>query len=788
MLKHFITVCLMIVSVNAVAQAVPSRLSMMPYPLSVQFQTGDYLLKNKMVITLSGVSAERVPVIKRSLNNLLAQHNIELLSEQNEQPDELVTQLFIEVNLGRMTDYQLPSLGVDESYQLKVNEQGIVIHAANDFGALHGMATLLQLIAFAANSPEIRLPLVTINDMPRFTWRGLLIDSVRHFIPISAIKRQLDGMVAAKLNVFHWYLTGDQGWRIESTRYPKLHQLASDGLYYTQAQIKEVVSYAANLGIRVVPEFNLPGGVSAIAVAYPELMAVNKPYFMEKKWGEFMPILDPSQAQTYQFISDIVAELSALFPDPYLHLGEDDINLAQWQEHEAIEQYKTTNNLADEQQLYEHFIQNVQQLLAAHDKKMLRRGDGYSASLTQAGEQVILSAGFNLAQAQASAYHYQTALGATHAEQPIKLSKDDQTAAWQFDMTAQNGSQVKGELVLVKRNGYVISAYVNLSEQGFEKVAVDRALALTPSQVNFSMDTLLGPMRGEFVLRDGQALSGRIRLGNTYFPVEGEQLQSFDISQMQLLPNVTKAQQGKILGGEALLWTELVNEDNIDRRIWPRLFAIAERLWSHQSVTDSQNMYQRLGQVSQYAEQIGILSNVQQQQGFQSLIANGTDINPLQIFAQQVEPAHSITRQNIKFNQGLAHQQAPLDHFVDFLPAESLSLVTLHQHLRAYQQGNISGLQQIVNTMRDWHVNFQPLVKLVKSNPKLSSIANVVNDARVINTVGLTIAQSCLAGVKMTKVHTKRIKHTLAELQQPVREIALSSGLLVQALLEVCRQ
>lgn len=183
----------------------------------------------------------------------------------------------------------------DESYKLTVDANGVNISANTRFGALRAMETLLQLMQNGAENTSI--PWVTIEDSPRFPWRGLLLDSARHFLPIPDIKRQIDGMAAAKLNVLHWHLTDDQGWRFTSKRYPKLTQLASDGLFYTPEQMREIVRYAAERGIRVVPEIDMPGHASAIAVAYPELMSAPGPYAMERHWGVLKPVLDQPKRQ-----------------------------------------------------------------------------------------------------------------------------------------------------------------------------------------------------------------------------------------------------------------------------------------------------------------------------------------------------------------------------------------------------------------------------------------------------------------------------------------------------------
>src|SRR5205085_4632249 len=148
----------------------------------------------------------------------------------------------------------IPAVDEDESYTLEVNERQAVLRAPTVVGALRGLETFLQLLE--GDRAGFYVPAVSIQDQPRFRWRGLLIDIGRHFEPMEVLKRNLDAMAAVKLNVFHWHLTEDQGFRVESKKFPKLHQLGSDGNYYTQDQIREIVAYARDRGIRVVPEFD----------------------------------------------------------------------------------------------------------------------------------------------------------------------------------------------------------------------------------------------------------------------------------------------------------------------------------------------------------------------------------------------------------------------------------------------------------------------------------------------------------------------------------------------------
>ncbi len=200
--------------------------------------------------------------------------------------------------------------------------------APNPLGVLRGLETFRQLVVSTPQGPE--LPVVDIEDHPRFPWRGLHLDVSRHWMPIEVVKRNLDGMAAVKLNVFHWHLSDDQGFRVESKRFPKLQQLGSDGLFYTQEQVREVIAYAQDRGIRVVPEFDMPGHTTSWLVGYPQLASAPGPYQIERNWGVFDPTLDPTRESTYQFLDAFIGEMAALFPDPFFHIGGDEVTGQQW--------------------------------------------------------------------------------------------------------------------------------------------------------------------------------------------------------------------------------------------------------------------------------------------------------------------------------------------------------------------------------------------------------------------------------------------------------------------------
>jgi len=310
----------------------------------------------------------------------------------------------------------------DESYALVVTSDRARLTAASPYGVARGIETLAQLVVPAAAGWEI--PAVTIEDTPRFPWRGLLLDVCRHFMPVGEVLRTLDGMAAAKLNVLHWHLSEDQGFRVESRVCPKLHELGSDGLFYTQDEVRRVVAYAREQGIRVVPEFDVPGHSTAWVVGYPELAAVPGVYAIERRWGVFDPCLDPTREETYRFLDRLFGEMAALFPDPYLHIGGDEVNGVQWDASPRVAAFKVEHGLADNAALQAYFNTRLLGILRDHGKTMIGwdeilqaelpreaviqswRGPGALAKAAAGGRSGILSAGWYLDHMLSAEVHY----------------------------------------------------------------------------------------------------------------------------------------------------------------------------------------------------------------------------------------------------------------------------------------------------------------------------------------------------------------------------------------------
>jgi len=310
----------------------------------------------------------------------------------------------------------------DESYSLTVGPAKVRLSAVTDIGLVRGFETLLQLLA--SDEQGFFFPCVEISDRPRFTWRGLLIDAGRHFQPVEVIKRNLDGMAAVKLNVLHWHLTEDQGFRVESKAFPRLHQLGSDGQFYTQAQIREVIDYAADRGIRVMPEFDIPGHSTSWFVAFPELASAPGPYAIERRFGVAQPAFDPSNEKVYAFLDTFLGEMAGLFPDPYLHIGGDEVEGHHWDANSDIQAFMKRRGLADNRALQAHFNGRLLKILKRHGKKMVGwdeifqpglpadiviqswRGPAALVESARKGYQGILSNGYYIDLAQPAGAHY----------------------------------------------------------------------------------------------------------------------------------------------------------------------------------------------------------------------------------------------------------------------------------------------------------------------------------------------------------------------------------------------
>ncbi len=309
---------------------------------------------------LSLVVQENSPRLQQALQRFAVQ-----LKQQTGQPVALIASknkaspaLTIQIN-NDSRDY--PALETDEAYQLTINGRGIELQAASVYGVLWGLQTLRQLAR--VDNGVLQLPFVTIEDKPRFAWRGMMLDTVRHFMPIEAIERLLDGMEAVKLNVLHLHLTDNEGFSLASESLPQLHlQGSNSGQYYSREDMAALIEYAANRGIRVMPEFGLPDHSDSWQLAYPQLSVT------DAEESDFSNPVDPTRESTYEFIDTLVAEMSQLFPDPYWHIGGDEVDTTRWESSPSIKAFMTEQGLADSRALQAYFSKRYAAILKRHGK------------------------------------------------------------------------------------------------------------------------------------------------------------------------------------------------------------------------------------------------------------------------------------------------------------------------------------------------------------------------------------------------------------------------------------
>ncbi len=778
------------IAVACQATAAPAGdLPLMPWPQQVSRPAaeGSLVLDNAVSIKISGDKLEGAAARWRER---IAQQTGWLLQPAQANPSNPT----IDIHINKAVS-PLPRLGSDESYELSVTADGVKLTANTRFGAMRGMETLLQLIQ---NGPQnSSIPFVAIKDVPRFPWRGVLLDSARHFVPVEDILRQLDGMSSAKFNVFHWHLTDDQGWRFASAKYPKLQQLASDGQFYTQAQMKEVVRYATKLGIRVVPEMDLPGHASAIAVAYPELMSAPGPYQMERHWGVLKPLLDPTNEAAYKFVDTLIGELTAIFPDAYLHIGGDEVDDSHWKASASIQSFMKQHHIADTHALQTYFNQRLEKILEKHHRQMMGWDEIYHPDLPKSiliqswqgqdalgavaanGYKGILSTGFYLDQPQSTAYHYRNEILPQGLNGIDQITPADSAQSWFFTMPRLKGSPVEGSFTLVNnKSGW--RGFIDF--KGKSRRAVRDIEWLNDHQVTFTVDTWMGETR-PVVTVESDKLSGYFLVGNVRYPATGQKLDDVPDGAQPVVP--TPEQMENILGGEVALWAENVSSALIDIKLWPRAYAVAERLWSTEEVKDIDNMYQRLQAIDAWSTvSVGLRQHIAAVQQMTRL-AGTPDIMPLQILAQAVEPAQYYTRQHLKFQAGNYHHFEPLNRFADALGAESSQVRSVDSwvdKLVADAEDNNSA-ESLRHTFARWQSNTPDVLALIEGNYQLKALKPVAEGVDRLAGIGLRLTDLVARQGTLSDDERDTIQKQLDEAAQTQDEVVIAAVYPLQKLL-----
>jgi hexosaminidase len=390
-------------------------LNLTPMPSSVQAGVGQLQVDRSFSVAITGF---RDATLERGVQRFVGElsRQIGMFLKQKPAGSANPTLLIHAVHGSE----KVQRLGEDESYELIINPSGAKLTAPTPLGVLHGLQTFLQLVETTTNGFVV--PVLTIKDQPRFAWRGLLIDVGRHFIPLDVLKRNLDGMAAVKMNVLHWHLYDNEGFRIESKRFPKLQEAGSDGLYYSQGEIREFVAYARDRGIRVVPEFEMPGHSRSLFAGYPALASGPGPFTIEP--GGADAVMDPTREETYKFIDKFIDEMAKLFPDDYFHIGGDEVNGHQWDTNPKIQAFIHAHGMKNNHDLQAYFNQRLQKILSKHHKIMMGwdevlhpdlpksvvvqswRGQQSLATAAQQGYSGLLSFGYYLDLMWPASRHY----------------------------------------------------------------------------------------------------------------------------------------------------------------------------------------------------------------------------------------------------------------------------------------------------------------------------------------------------------------------------------------------
>jgi hexosaminidase len=643
----------------------PAFAALMPMPQSVEPGVSGLMIDSSFAVEARGYSDARLDrAIRRLVGRVSGQTGIEIRGGK--------TVLWIECHAGGAP---YPTLGEDESYRMDVSAEDARISAATVSGALRGMETFAQWIDLGRDGFQARA--VHIEDAPRFPWRGLMLDVSRHWMPIDVVLRNLDAMAAVKLNVFHWHLSDDQGFRVESRRFPKLQGLGSDGHFYTQAEVRRVIEYARDRGIRVIPEFDMPGHTTSWFVGYPELASAPGPYQIERKWGIFLPTIDPSREQVYAFLDELIGEMAALFPDPYFHIGGDEVDATQWNQSTAIQAWATRKGLKDATAIQAYFIRRVAKIVARRGKTMLGWDEVFDTTLPH--ETVIQS--------------------------------------WR-------GQQSLAEVARAGFRGVLSFGYY-----------LDH---LQPASFHYGVDPLSGAAR-----------------------------------------ELSQAQKARILGGEACMWSEYVDPETIDSRVWPIAAAIAERLWSPASATDVDSMYKRLDAISRMLDWVGLKHRVNYEPMLERLAAERT-ADSLRILADASEALGIEGRRDARHYTSLVD----LNRFVDAARPESESVRRMERAARkvsAAPDGSAGEIAELRAMLTAWAENDARL------QPR-GEFAGLSKNLSILGFIGLRTLEYLQPGQTPPPGWIKQQGAALSEMEKPEAEVNLAAVRPVRILLEAAQQ
>lgn len=363
------------------AQGKNSDISIIPKPLHLKLLSGKFILSPHTRILVDPNSKDLETIGEQLSDHIgkLTGFKIPVVSSKSYPAKDVII-----FSLRQAAD----TLG-EEGYMLSVNADQIMVKALRPQGIFYGVQSIYQLLPLTTTNDKISIPAIEITDKPRFEWRGLMLDVGRYFYSVDFVKKYIDYLAIHKLNTFHWHLTEDHGWRIEIKKYPKLTQIGAwregtqydrhpdqvnhtpHGGYYTQEQVKEIVAYAKDRYVNVVPEIEMPGHTLAALVAYPELSCTGGPFKMPLHWAIQKDIYCAGNEQTFKFLEDILSEVAELFPSPIIHIGGDEAPKDRWKACSKCQARIKTEGLKDEHELQSYFIKRIENFLLTRNKRII---------------------------------------------------------------------------------------------------------------------------------------------------------------------------------------------------------------------------------------------------------------------------------------------------------------------------------------------------------------------------------------------------------------------------------
>jgi hexosaminidase len=625
----------------------------------------------------------------------------------------------------------LPALDDDESYQLTIDAGGARLGAATEWGVLRGLATLVQLPV--PMDKGWRLPFVEIEDAPRFAWRGVMLDPARRFLSLDALRRTLDTMAFYKLNVLHLHLSDDQGFRFPSQRFSRLPEIGGSAQFYSRDDIRALVNHAAALGIRVVPELDMPGHCTSWLAAHPEWGARTDELAVSDRFGVHEAVLDPTRDEVMAAVGALLAELAELFPDAFVHIGGDEVNPAGWNQNADICRHIESAGLSGPADLQAAFNRNLGDMLTALGKRMVGWDEICHPSLARSAV----------------------------------------VQTWR-------GSAAR-DLALAAGHDCLVSAgyYLDLFYPADLHYCVDPAA--TP-EADAARDTaMLGDPRLAHV-REGLRWMARFAAGAA-----------------RTAAATDAARPGRVLGGEACLWGELVSEAVLDIRLWTRMPAIAERLWSDAGVTDADIMYVRLDASRQRLAQAGGLDlDAARARLFQSFGMSADEYQAIVPLLDTLEPvkwyARLLGKEAMLARVAGIESDAerpygtttPLNRVVDYLPPESLWSRALDRTVDVLLADPTRHdlCDELARSAVRWRTQRALLREIAHRAPALTEIEPLAEALGQLSQVLLR----CLAAfpVGMPAAERDQLDADLIGLSAPHAEIVIAVTPAIQRLLHAC--